>query len=225
MVKALRGTAKAKVGQDNPAFGIVAGMPRYTDRFLWALVKGVHEFLAQGDVMEREELITTAQAEERGERAPCFLEEVEDSQHKVNKAHCLAVAKAFEACAAKYGKAAPDPERKETCNVKPDEILEKLRKSGILSRATKEGEQLIKEFLAKNKKDGWEESWVSQLFRGKSFKDGTLTMTFFLGKAGSVHRPGGKYPWPQKAPVLTTRWSGEKLLKWGVEMQDVKTRY
>lgn len=231
MVKALKGTSKAKVGQSNPAFGIVAGMARYTQQGLWNIVQAIHELLESGDVMEKEELTVV----DEDSNAPVFLTDYSESQHKVNKEHALAVAKAFEECGVKYGKAAPEPERKKTNNIKPDEIIDKLVKSGVWYRAEKKGQKLIDDFLDEHKGEEWEDAYPRAAFHSRSFKDDILTMSFYLrvkrekyGYSRGVKRRIDPKDWKfeGKAPILISRWKEDgTIIDWEVKLMDFNPSY
>lgn len=239
IIKALKGTAKAKVGQNNPAYGILAGVSLYTHDKLWKIVEGVNKFLKSGDVLETEELYVSDEDDDAGNTPPGFLTEYSESQSKVNKSHAMAVAKAITACGEKYGVQAAEPERKKTNNTKPDEVLEKLKKSGVWAKAREKANVLMEDFRRANpedKREGWSLSSTRE-FHGRSYKDGILTMSFCVAAVYEKGRRSSPYNCYSlydketydsigKAPVLFSKWNDDNaLVGWDVKMVDVKPRW
>jgi len=240
LVKALRGTAKAKAGQNDPAFGIVDGMSAYKNNDLFKMCEGIHALLKQGDVLEMEELVVDEDSME-DINTPVYLTDYQESQHKVDKKRCAAIAEAFYECAEKYGKVAPEPGKKATNHVKPDDFLDKLKKSGVWAKACKKAEEVANEFLEKRKDKKWEPDWIGKPFRSKGFKDGIVTLGFFCFKPDKdkygiryggelygfeeeyIHGKTGWNTRERHAPVLISRWNEDgSIIDWEVKMLDYK---
>lgn len=229
MVKTLRGNGKNKIMMNRPEFGIVNGNRKYTNTMLCVLVEDVMNLLKQGDALEMEELHYDHDTENYDELPPRFLQYGGDSQHVVDKETCEKMGKIFVLCGEKNGDKTPEPVCKKHVSISPDDLLEKLKKSGVLKKAKAKANKMVEKFLSDNPDFDATGIWCGKHllpYRGKSTKNG-LVVTFFCGKkvriAGMKAKEVNK-PEEAQVPILITKWSddGSELQEWSVEWKDCK---